>query len=215
MNGVTDPQSLPVEQTRPINRARVLVVGTYPPIPLPAAQATVAAVKAAWATGHQVTVVSPRLSAADYAVPVTGPLAGTRLDRIRRRVAADQLVLVVEEGFPLLDGPAAVQWATALGLARAMRRFDEVTLVIVGQLGRSGRALAPIRAAATRITNAPAGPVPAGVTPTGPAETTGREVPAELVSKVARRVLGRHTPAVRSRLGSLRRRWRAAAGRVR
>jgi hypothetical protein len=41
-----------------------------------------AAVQRAWADGDEVTVASPRLSAAHLAVPVVGLLAGRRLGNL-------------------------------------------------------------------------------------------------------------------------------------
>ncbi len=86
-------------------RPRVLVVGSYPPIPLPAAAATMAAVQRAWADGDEVTVASPRLSAAHLAVPVVGLLAGRRLGNLHRHTGASRLVMVLEPGLPVPSLP--------------------------------------------------------------------------------------------------------------
>jgi hypothetical protein len=171
---------------------RVVVVGTYPPIPRPAAAATVAAVREAWAAGFEVTVVSPRVSAAHLAVPVAGPLAGRRLANVGRHTSARRLVLVIEPGMPVPTGPGWLRWVTAAGLARALRTFDHVTVVRVGDLDLPTE----LTAAADQVVDFPmAAPAPAGVTALGPPEVSPRERPRYLAGKVRR--------AVRARLGRL------------
>jgi hypothetical protein len=171
---------------------RVVVVGTYPPIPRPAAAATVAAVREAWAAGLEVTVVSPRVSAAHLAVPVAGPLAGRRLANVGRHTSARRVVLVTEPGMPVPAGPRWLQLVTAAGLARALRTFDHVTVVRVGDLD-----LPPaLTSGADRIVDFPvAGPGPTGVSALGPPEVLPRERPRYLAGKVRR--------AVQARLGRL------------
>lgn len=190
----------------------VLVVGSFPPIPLPAAAASVEAVRRAWEEGFEVVVSSPRLSAADLAVPIHGPLAGLRLERVRRITGSARLVLVIEPGFPVAAGPLPAQWATTYGLARIMRRFEHVTVFRVGRPTGSERVWSPVLAAAHEIVDRPGGAAPEGVTPLGPPETNPSEVPGELAGKLARRVLGSRTAVVRRRLGIIRRRLRAAGG---
>jgi hypothetical protein len=167
---------------------RVVVIGTYPPIPRPAAAATVAAVREAWDSGLDVTVVSPRVSAAHLAVPVAGPLAGRRLTNVGRHTAARRLVLVAEPGMPVPAGPRWLQLVTAAGLARALRHFDHVTLVRVGDLD-----LPPsLTSGAHRIVDVPVGdPGPPGVTVLGPREVLPRERPRYLAGKVRRAVRAR------------------------
>jgi hypothetical protein len=185
-------------------RESLLVVGSYPPVPVAGAEATVAEVRRAWAAGDEVTVVSPRLSAAHLAVPISGPLAGRRLDNVRRHTGARRLVMVVERGFPLPDQPL-LQIITAASLAPVLRRFDHVRLVRAGGEVHP-RAWALLAAAAGELAEAPAGPTAPGVTPLGPTEVPLSERPRRLAAGVARRVLGSRAPAVRARLGTVRRR---------
>jgi hypothetical protein len=188
---------------------RVLLVGTYPPIPRPAADATVAAAGRSWDSDYETTVVSPRLSAADLMVPVCGLLAGIRLERIRLLTSSERVVLVIEEGFPFVGRSRAAQLATAAGLRRALRRFRHVTLVVVGHPSGGQRPLAILRSVADEVLHHPAGGAAPGVTPLGPAEATPAEKPAQLAASVARRVLGRHADPLRAWLGRVRRQWRS------
>lgn len=184
----------------------VLVVGSYPPIPVAGNPVTVAEVRRAWAAGDEVVVVSPRLSAAHLAVPVSGPLAGRRLENVKRHTGARRLVLVVEPGFPL-PRETVGQLASAALLARAVRRFDHVRLVRVGTLdGISPRAWHLLASAAHEVVSAEAGPTAPGVTPLGPPEVPLSQQPRRLAGLIAGRVLGRRAPAVRARLGAARRR---------
>lgn len=202
-----------VERTS-VTRASVLVVGTYPPIPRPAAAASVAEVRRAWAEGLEVTVVSPRLSAAHLTVAIHGMLAGRRLENVRRLTGATRVVLVVEEGYPFSARSAVLERATAEVLARALVRFDQVRVVRVGDLGVSAAAIGRLVAVATEVVDAPGGvadsEVPGygvvpGVTVLGPPEARPSERPRQLVGAMARRLLGPRAPQVRARLGSLRR----------
>jgi hypothetical protein len=197
----------------------VLIVGSYPPIPVAGAPVTLQEVRRAWDMGDEVTVVSPRISAAHLAAPVFGPLAGRRLDNVRRLTGARRLVLVVEPGFPfpprpLLQLPRVqlplvqlplvqlplvqlplVQLSTAAALARAMRRFDHSRLVYaVGPgagLGVAARAWAWLADAADEVVPGDGGPTDPGVTPLGPPEVRWRERPEQLARRIARRVLRR------------------------
>ena len=167
----------------------VLVVGSYPPIPVAGAPVTVREVRRAWDMGDEVVVVSPRLSAADLTVPICGPLAGRRLDNVRRRTGARRLVLVVEPSFPFPPDPF-MQLVTAAGLARAVRRFDHTRLVYAvapgAGVGVSGRAWLWLAAAADDVVPEDGGPTDPGVTPGGPPEVAWSERPGHL----ARRALG-------------------------
>lgn len=183
----------------------VLIIGSYPPIPVAGTPVTVDEVRRAWAAGDEVTVVAPRLSAAHLTVPVHGPLAGRRLDHVRRHTGARRLVLVAEPGFPL-PRAAALQVATAAVLARAMGSFEHVRLVRAGPLdGVSRRAWDLLAAAADEVVSTEAGPTAPAVTPLGPPEVPLSLQPRRLAGVVARRTLGDRAPAVRARLGSLRR----------
>ncbi len=197
-----------------MNRAdRLLVVGSYPPVPLAAADASVAEVRRGWDAGYQVTVVSPRLSAADLMVPVAGPLAGHRLKNVQRHTSSNRISLVVEPGFPVPAGPGVLQWITVLGLARALKAFDHVTLVRVGSAGLSSRADAALAAAADvvthRVVDQPASPrSDARVTPLGPSETGPLDRSRQMTAAVARRLLGRHYAGLRTALARAEQRVR-------
>lgn len=100
-------------------------------MPGPATAATLAAVRRAWDEGYTVRVVSFRTGAADISVPVAGPLAGWRLEQVRRHYGAPpQVVLVLQAGVPFVDLRYTQQMATAAGLAMALRRFTRSTLVV-------------------------------------------------------------------------------------
>ncbi len=109
----------------------VAVVGGYPPAPGPATAATLAAVRRAWSTGATVRVVSYRPGAADLVVPVVGPLAGRRLDQVRRHYQCpERVVLVLQYGAPFSDRAPAAQMATAAGLVLALRHFAHAEVVV-------------------------------------------------------------------------------------
>jgi hypothetical protein len=109
----------------------VVVIGSYPPLPGPATAATLAAVRRALDAGADVRVVSYRTGAADIAVPVTGPLAGRRLEHVRKYFAGPaEVVLGLQRGVPFSDPRPSQQVATALGLAVEMRRFRRATLLV-------------------------------------------------------------------------------------
>jgi hypothetical protein len=100
-------------------------------MPGPGTAATLAAVRRAWDQGESVRVVSYRSGAADLSVPVAGPLAGRRLEQVRRHYGAPpSAVLVVQGGAPFVDAQVTRQLATAAGLALALRRFRRSTLVV-------------------------------------------------------------------------------------
>lgn len=184
---------------------RVAVVGSYPPIPLPSAAASAREVRRAWDGGFEVTVVAPRISAAHLTVAVHGLLAGRRLEAVRRFTGATRVVLVVEDGYPLPGGPAALQHASAVVLARALRRFEHSRLVLVGEPNVAAAALARLAGAASEVVDAPGGPGAPGVSALGPTEVLPSERPRQFLSLAARTVLGSRAPAVRSRVAALRR----------
>jgi hypothetical protein len=214
----------------------VLVVSSYPPIPLPAAAAAVAAVRRAWAEGDEVTVVSPRLSAAHLAVPVVGILAGRRLENLRRHTAATRLVVVMEPGVPVPTTGGrgltarAEQWQTVRSLLRSFSGFDHVTLVRVGDLDVPGRIAAGLFAAADETIEFPADSPPEGpsdatasgptlavtataahvtaahVTALGPTDVLPGERPRQLARLAFHRLLGPYAAPVRARLHTVLRR---------
>ena len=144
----------------------ILIIGSYPPIPVAGAAATVREVRRAWDAGDEVRVVAPRLSAAHVAIPVTGPMAARRLDYARRRYGATRIVLVVEPGYPL------VSRSTAWSLARALRRFDHVRLVRTADVPEGIPGWGRLAALAHEVDVAEPGSTAAGVTPLGSPEVT-------------------------------------------
>lgn len=139
---------------------RVLIVGSFPPVGGPAASASVAAVRRAWAEGLEVTTASLRPGAADMIARVSGPLAGQRLGRAHRAAPpADRLVLNLETA--MLRGaifPAAARATTIvtmemslLGLLPVMRRFDHVTILLTEPLGLPARLLRPLWSSADAV----------------------------------------------------------------
>lgn len=193
----------------------VLVAGSYPPIPRPAAAATVESVRRAWAEGYDVIVLSPRPSAAHFAAPITGPLAGRRLDNVRRHSGATRLVLCVEAGLPFEDPAPA--WRTALtarSMTRTMGRFDHVTLVIADPTLAAARSTALLRAAAHDVVDDPrSGEVPAGVTLLGPVEVGWQDRAAKRGGQVARAMFGERWGPIRNAVAKRIRDARRVAGR--
>jgi hypothetical protein len=176
----------------------VLVVGSYPPIPRQAAAVSVAEVRAGWQDG------------CDLTAPIYGVLAGHRLDGVRRLTGASRLVLVVEDGFPLRPGPAALRQLTASGLIRAFRRFERVKVVVVGPAAPPvGRLLA----AADEVVSVPSdGVPPTGVTPLGPIDTGIGERAEHLARALARRLPEGTAATVKRYAGRLSRGVRAPGG---
>ncbi|MGC8626428.1 MAG: hypothetical protein ACP5VR_02540 [Acidimicrobiales bacterium] len=114
----------------------LMVVGSYPPVPGPATAATLGAVNRGWDRGCEVRMVGYRTGAAPLSVPIVGVLAGRRLEQARRHLGCPpQLVICLQPGVPFSDPEPAAQLATAAALALAMRRFDDVTVVVTGDLG--------------------------------------------------------------------------------
>jgi len=192
----------------------VLVVGSYPPVPAPGSAASIAAVRRAWAAGSEVTVVSPRPSAAHLTVPVVGILAGHRLTALRRLTGARALVLVAEPGLPVAAGPRVVQEVTVRGVLRALGGFERVTVVRVGSLDIPDRLEARLLTAAADVIDEP---VPPGrdprVTVVGPPEVSLWERPRWVAERLARAILARLPDGPRDRVLLTARRFRAAAAR--
>lgn len=190
-----------------------LIVGSYPPIPVAGAAATVGEVKRVWASGSEVIVVAPRLCASHMTVPVYGLLSGRRLANVGRVTGLDRLVLVLEDGYPLPSRPGPLQVATAAALTRALRRFGHVRLVQAGELRLAPGVAGRLRAAADEYVTVPAGPSAIGVTPLGPTEVRPRERAGHLAGRVADRALGSRAPAARAAAGRARRALRSALRR--
>lgn len=189
---------------------RVLVVGSYPPIPVPGAAAAVAEVKRAWASGSEVTVVAPRLCASHLTVPVYGLLAGRRLANVARVTGAERVVLVLEDGYPLPPRTGPLQVASAAALARALRGFGHVRLVQAGTVRMAPGVAGRLRAVADEYVTVDAGPAAPGVTPLGPPESHPGERVGRLAGRVAERALGRRAPQARAAAGRARRALRSA-----
>jgi hypothetical protein len=126
-----------------------LVVGSYPPVPGPAAAATVAAVRRAWARGAEVEVASPRPSAARHVLLRHGPSLGRELASLRRRLACDEIVVCAEPGwpFPAARAPLGTGASLAAGMAHAV---GADRLVRTATAARTATALAGAIAGARR-----------------------------------------------------------------
>jgi hypothetical protein len=93
-------------------------------------------VQRAWDSGSAVGTASYRTGAASVRVPVAGPLAGWRLEQVRRHFGRPaQLVLTVQRGVPFSDDRLWSQLATAAGLAIAIRRFRQATVIVAEDPG--------------------------------------------------------------------------------
>ena len=202
---------------------RCLVVGSYPPVPGPAAAATVAAVRRAWADGLDVVVASPRPSAAPCVLRAAGGRgAGREIARLGRRHACERVVLCLEPGWPR-SGRAG----RAIGpLAAALSSFRHAEVVVTGDIGVGRRLWAPLwgaaevvtagseevgaslRAAGARHVNVCApyegarrrAPAPVAVSPLEPGELLLRVRGRRVLGALARKALGRREPAVRAYL---------------
>lgn len=99
---------------------RVLVAGSYPPVPLPEARATAAAVAALAAQGTDVEVLAPRPSAAHHTASFHSWRGALALARLAR--SFDVVVLRVEAGFPLASQSSRWRRTSGLmGLGLALR----------------------------------------------------------------------------------------------
>lgn len=108
-------------------------------MPGPGTAATLGAVRRAWQDGQSVAMVSYRTGAAPLVVPVAGPLAGWRLEQVRKHFGGPARVcLSVQRGVPFSDPRPWARWATAAGLALALRRFGQAT-VVMGEDPGAGR----------------------------------------------------------------------------
>jgi hypothetical protein len=176
--------------------AKVIVAGSYPPIPVPAAGATIDAVRRSLSEGYEVRVVSPRPSAAHFSGPLIGLIAGHRLNRLRRLTASTRLVFCLEAEVPF-DPPGrptrTTRWkalATAYLLARTFHRFDHTTLVVVGDTGGHEDAVRILEGAADIVVeDRREGQPPEGVTVRGPVEMRPQDLARRFVGGVARRAI--------------------------
>ncbi|MHB8505310.1 MAG: glycosyltransferase family 4 protein [Acidimicrobiales bacterium] len=213
------PPAAPPPSTRaggPFSAERVLVVGSYAPVPATGTGVTERIVRELREAGAEPVVASPRVSAAPLHAAVAGPLAGRRLAHLRQVTGTTDLVLVAERGAPLPAGGApapllrALQRLTARTLAGEMRRFGRVRLVAAGDIGADPRAWATLAAAADELSVADGSPGAVG--PLGPAALTGGRIARRGMGLVARRLLGPRAPQVRAAIAArLRRRRRSGA----
>lgn len=99
---------------------RALVIGSYPPVPLPEARATAAAVAALAAEGTDVEVLAPRPCAAHHTASFHSWRGALALARLAR--GFDVVVLRVEAGFPLAHQSGRWRRTSGLvGLGLALR----------------------------------------------------------------------------------------------
>jgi glycosyltransferase involved in cell wall biosynthesis len=215
--------SLP-DAPRAVGGGRVMVVGSYPPSPLPGATVTLQQVREALSRGDEVVVVSPRRSAGHYTCRVAGWKAAARIEELRAQTGARRLVMCVEAGLPFPAGSARLpssmleRWnrAVARRLAATFPGFSEVTVVSATGVAVPAGCWAILAAAADRvvIVPGPAGALPpAPVSVFGPPEVLASQLPRKAVGRVARAVLGPYAPPVRRRLAAGVRRLRTAVGR--
>jgi glycosyltransferase involved in cell wall biosynthesis len=203
---------------------RVLVAGSYPPVPGAPAAAALATVKRFWATGEDTVVASPRPSAARYLLVGSSPVALARqLAALGRREGCGALVLCLEPSWPVPPRWGQLRRrAAVLVLCYVMGRyFAEAEVVVTGEvelgdmgplLRKAGRVVAssPEVAAAIHerwpaialtLACAPAGAVSAGpvsASPLEPGELLVATRARRALGRAARAVLGRHEPAVRA-----------------
>jgi len=199
-------------------RARWLVAGSYPPVPGAPAAATFAAVRRLWASGSEAVVASPRPSAARYVLTMTSPISlAFELAALARRERCAGLVLSVQPGWPV---PARFRLGGRLAMAALgyllRRYFSERQVVVTGPVdlacvGPLLRQAQQVTASSPEVARAIAerfaglavslADVSAGAASAGPLE------PGELLvvtrarralGRLARLVLGRHYPALRS-----------------
>lgn len=105
--------------SEPSAEQRVVVFGEYPPFRTPAAEATLATVRALLEAGREIEVVSPRPSAAHHHADPGSPRGAIRLARI---VGGAEFVARLDPGILGESGgrgPAAARAATGLAVRRA------------------------------------------------------------------------------------------------
>ena len=110
---------------------RVVVIGSYPPLPGPATAATLAAVKEGMGRGRRRTRrVVPHGGGRNSRAggrPARGPACRPRPPAVRQ---PSEVVLGLQRGVPFSDPRPSQQMATAVGLAAALRRFRRATLLV-------------------------------------------------------------------------------------
>ena len=225
----------------------VLVVGAFPPVPGPVTAVTLATVRRYVAEGLTVRTAAVRPGGAEIVVAATGPLAGRALTHLGARTGARRLVFALDEGVPARrPRPGVAGWvdrgAAAVAvrsLARAFGHFDDVTVLVAGEVGLGSRILSPLWAVSRSVVVAgppalaaglgvpPArlevvaappslrGLVADGVTPRGPAEVTPVAMPRYVLGRAGRRVLGPRFMPVYTRVLVTQNRARNVVARVR
>jgi hypothetical protein len=195
---------------------RILVVASYPPMPGEASAAALAAILRIYADGNEPVVVSPRPTAAHLWAPVVGHQAGGEIDRLRQSYGTDWLVLGLEAGLPFSVGASTRRQQEEVAmLVRILGRFRHVSALVTGDLGLDPALLAPLwRYTHEVVVSSPGVADPLGerlstASLLGPPPFLPREQPRRVASLVARRVLGRHTDAVRAQVVPLVQRARA------
>jgi len=131
---------------------RVLVAGSYPPVPGGASSATLAAARRELSDGAEVVVVSPRPSAAHFHFTMSGARAALMLYLLGRRVRADELVLCMEPGVPFRPGVSGVRARLEAALLEvSLRRFRRVSLIVCGELAVDANVLRGLWSVAQEI----------------------------------------------------------------
>ena len=124
---------------------RVLVVASYPPLPGAGPHAALAAVRRLYEDGYDPVVVSARPTAAHLWAPVVGLDAGGEIDRVRKVVVADRLLLGLEAGVPFTVGASRRRQQEEVALLiRVLGRFRHISAVVTGDLGVDPASLAPL-----------------------------------------------------------------------
>ena len=181
----------------------VLVLGSYPPVPAAGTPVTERIVADLRAAGKDPLVASYRVSAAALHARVAGPLAARRLANLHRVSGASGIVMVLERDAPLPTSTlpraarAAAQRLVARTVARELRRFARVTLVVAGDLGADPGAWDLLAAAADEIRREEGDRAPL-VGPVGPPELTPDQLARRALALAGRRLLGPAAPQVRA-----------------
>ena len=106
---------------------KLLVVGPYPPAPVPEAARTVGVVELLTSEGHEVEVLAPVAGAAHHDAHLGGILGVAALRRLAP--SFDGIVVRLQPGVFLSELPGRGRWLLEAGLlASALRAWSHVTL---------------------------------------------------------------------------------------